>query len=133
LEILGHIDHEGLPLMGRNPTCPQRKLDVLANAQVRIKGVALKDHGHVAVLGIHIVHYLPANADGSFGWFLQSGDETEHRRLPTTRWAKENQELTGLDLQGKVINGHNGAKAFGDMLQRDASSLVVSEQALPRG
>ena len=63
----------------------QRKRDVLADRHVWVDRVALKDHGHVAILGIDVVDTTTIDADLTLGDTLEAHDHVEQRRFPAAR------------------------------------------------
>ena len=69
-----------------------------------IKGIVLKDHGDVPVLGLHIVHPLVADQEVPLADLLQPGDHTQRGGLATAGRAHQNDELLVRDLQIEIVD-----------------------------
>ena len=67
---------------------------------MRVEGVVLEDHGHVAVAGRQIVDEFAVESDRPRSHVLEAGDHPQHGRLAAARRADEDHELALLD--GKV-------------------------------
>ena len=86
----------------------QRERDVLEHRQVRVQRVVLEHHGHVAVLGVYLVHHPPADGDLSARDVLQPGDHAQQGALAAARRADQHHEL---------VVGHFQIDAVHDLLR----------------
>src|SRR6476660_339769 len=71
---------------------------------MRIKGIALKDHGNAALTGREVVHHLAANQDFAGRRVLQAGDHAQESGLPGARRPQENQKLAFAGLQIYIVD-----------------------------
>ena len=60
---------------------------------MRVKRVVLKDHCHIAILGLDLVDDAFADGDLAVGNVLQPGDHPQQRALAAAGRADENDEL----------------------------------------
>ena len=72
---------------------------------MRVEGVVLEDHRHVAGLRRQVVHDLPADPHRPRGDVLEPGDHPQRRRLAAARRADEDDELAVLDLEVELLDG----------------------------
>ena len=100
-----------------HPALAQRELDVLRHRQVRVEGVALEDHGHVAVLGVDVVDHPLADGDGPLGHLLEPGHHAQGGGLATARGAEQHEQLAVCDGQGQVLDGRRVTEALGDAVE----------------
>ena len=94
--------------------------DVLADAHVRVEGVALEDHADVAVFGRDLVDDTVVEADLPGGRLVDTGNHEERGRLAAAGRAEEGNELSALDVEGDVVGAGYIAPAFGQVVQFDA-------------
>jgi hypothetical protein len=87
---------------------------------VRIEGVALKHHGHVALVGRHVVDDLAVEVDVALGQLLEAGDHVERRGLAAARRPQEDHEFLVANLHVQAIDGDDVAVAFGHVVEQDA-------------
>ncbi len=97
----------------------EREVEVVAHGEVRIEGVVLEHHRHVAVPRADVVDRPAADPDDSFVGLLESGDEAEHGGLPAAGRADEHQQLTIGDVQGQVPDGDDAAVALRHPFEAD--------------
>ena len=71
-----------------------------------IKGVVLKHHGDIAVLGGDFVDPFPVDIDRPPSDFFQSRHHPEGGGLATARWADQNHEFPVLDFKVGVVDSH---------------------------
>ena len=118
-ERLGRALDLGRPLLLVHAALAERELDVLRHRQVRVQRVALEDHGHVAVLGVDVVH--DAVADGTVPSVTSSRPATRRSAvvLPQPDGAEQHQQLAVGDLEREVVDGGRLAEALGDPLEAD--------------
>ena len=78
---------------------------------MRIEGVALEDHGHVAVLRVHVVRRprSPMRMTPDEGVF-ESGHQAQHRRLAASGGPEERQKFAGPGLEGEIRHGDTSSK-----------------------
>src|SRR5215472_8397215 len=82
----------------------ERKSDVLINREMRIKRVALEDHGDPALAGRKVVDDLAANQNLAGRGNLKAGDHPQKRGLPGTRRSQEYQEFAFVCFQIYVVD-----------------------------
>src|SRR6185437_14223967 len=71
--------------------------------QVRIKSIALEDHGNAAFARRKVVHHAAANEDFAGRGCFQAGDHAKESCLPGTRRSQENQELAFVALEIYIV------------------------------
>ena len=82
----------------------RREADVLGHGHVRVEGVVLEHHGHVAVLRGQVVDGFATHAQGPRGDVLQARDHPQGRRLARAGRADQDHELPFGDVQVQL--GH---------------------------
>ena len=80
------------------------KADVLGHGHVRVQGVVLEDHGHVAVLRGQVVDGLAAHPQCPGGDVLQACHHPESRRLARAGRSDEHHQLSLSNVQVQL--GH---------------------------
>ena len=83
----------------------QGEADVLRHGHVRVQGVVLEHHGHVAVLGGQVVDRLAAHAKRPGGDVLQARHHPKSRRLSRAGRSHQHHQLSLGDVQVQV--GHS--------------------------
>jgi hypothetical protein len=86
-----------------NFLCFQRKSDVLVNREMRIKSIALEDHGNAPFARRKIIHHAAADKDFAGRGSLQAGDHAKESSFPGTRRSQENQELPFVALEIYIV------------------------------
>ena len=76
---------------------------------MRIEGVVLKHHGHVAIARAHVVDDLAADLDLAFGDLLEAGDRAKQRALAATGGANQNGEFAIGYVEVDTPHGGEGA------------------------
>ena len=115
LEELVQAEHRGdlldasRDLALGHPPHLQAVAEVLANAHVRVQGVALEDHRDVAVTWREIGDVAPADPDLAGRDLLEPRDRAQQRRLPAARGTDQRDELAVLDPQRDVVHGGDSA------------------------
>jgi hypothetical protein len=104
-EDLGDVGDASLALGALHPRYPEGECDVVAHAEVRVKGVVLEDHRDVAVCFAAIVDHLAADAHRARRDRLQAGDHAQDCRLPAPRRPDEHEQLAVGDPQIDVTDG----------------------------
>ena len=122
-EALRHAGNDVVDVIAGDAARAEWELDVLADAQVRVQGVALEDHGDVAVLGDHPIHGRPTDADGAGGRCLEPSDEAQHRRLAAPRGAEQDEELPGSGIEGHVAERGHVTEPLGHPRELDGRRL----------
>src|SRR4029077_13756654 len=80
-------------------TQTQAESQVVAHCLVRIEGIALKDHGQVAVLRRPVCDFFIIQEDTAACGCLKSGDDPQDGCLPTSRRADQNDQFAVADLE----------------------------------
>ena len=96
--------------------------EVVVDGHVRVERVVLEDHRDVAVLRLHVVHDLVADAQRALADVLEPRHHPQGGRLAAAGRADEDHELAVLD--GEVEVGHCAGAVrvdLGDVLERDLS------------
>jgi hypothetical protein len=86
---------------------------------VRVEGVRLKHHRHVAIAGGHFIHPAPGDLQLTFVDRLQAGDQSQQGGLPTSRGAHHDQELALGDVQIHALDDQVGAEGLLDIGEDD--------------
>jgi len=73
---------------------PQAEGDVVVDLQVGVEGVALEDHGDVAIARRHVVDHPVPDTNDAGRDVLEAGDHPERRGLAAARRPDEDHELT---------------------------------------
>ena len=119
LEALGHPGDDVADLVTWHPARAEGELDVLAHAQVGVEGIALEDHGDVAILGDDTVHRGTADPDGARRRRLEPGDEPQHGRLATARRPQQHEELSRPGVERDLVERSHVPEGLGHALQLD--------------
>src|SRR4051812_11935558 len=82
----------------------QAELDVLPDGHVRIEGVALKDHRHVAVFRMQIVDDAVSDQHATAADVFQSRDHPKGCRLPTAGRTDEHHELVIGNVESQSLD-----------------------------
>ena len=80
---------------------PMLRLD----GHVRVEGVVLEDHRHVAVFGPQVVGQPAVDVDLAVGGILQPGDDLQERALAAARRPEQDEELARLDIEVDALQG----------------------------
>ncbi len=92
---------------------------------MRIQRVILEYHRDVAILGRNIVDERFADIDISFRNVFQARHHTQSGGLTATGRADEYHEFAVANFQVRVVDGHDVAETFGDVLQNYLGHSVV--------
>ncbi len=119
-ENVGGLPYPGFDLgFGELPDL-ESEAHVLADAHVRVQGVALEDHGDVAVPGRHVVDERVADVDLPGRDRLEAGDHPERCGLAAAGGPHQHGELLVLDLDRQVVDGLGCAERLDYVLQGHA-------------
>ena len=88
----------------------EREGHVAVDVHVRIEGVILEDHRHVALVRRPVGDALCVEEDLATGGGLQPGDQVERRRLAAPRGPEERDECPVVDLERHATHRPDGAK-----------------------
>ena len=103
----------------------ERERHVLPHGHVRVDGVALEHHRHVAVLGVDVVDDLAADLQLALGDVLEADDHVEQRRLPAARRAHEDEELAVADGEVGLLHRLEAvAVPLGELVEHDLGHVV---------
>ena len=80
---------------------------VVVHGHVGVQGVALEDHGDVAVLGGHLVHDLAVDGKLTARDALEAGNHAQRRGLAAAGGADKDNKLAVGDVEVEVLNGHD--------------------------
>ena len=111
VQVLGQFEDPGglchplVDLCSRNLGHLQGEPDVLLHRLVRIQRIVLEHHRDVAVLGLEMVDDFVVDLQRAAGDVFESGDHSQHRRLPTTRRPHHHDELAIGDVQRHIGHG----------------------------
>ena len=98
--------------------------DVLVNREMRKECIALKDHGHVALVRRQRIDLTSIQKDLARGGKLEPGQHAQRGRLPTARRTQQRDQLSFLDLEVHIVNRSDLTdiapcrKHLADVLQR---------------
>ena len=92
----------------------EREADVLLERHVRIEGVVLEDHRHVALARRREGHVDAVDRHPPGVGDLQAGDDAEGRRLAGAGGAEEREELTGGDAEVDALQRAEAAVVLDD-------------------
>jgi len=111
------------PLRSRHVPAAQGELDVATHVEVGVEGVALEDHGHVAVLGVDVVDHPVADAHHSGGRGLEAGHDAQGGGLSAPGRTQQHQGLARLHLQVEVVDGDHVPEALGHPLEHQSAGF----------
>jgi hypothetical protein len=101
----------------------QTKEDVFVNRQVRKECILLKDHPNPTLFRRHkhtpIGHNLAADFDHPGVRPLETGNQTQRRRLATAARTQQRQTLPFLQLSTQVINRRQRLGRTSDLFKRE--------------
>ncbi len=80
----------------------KREGNILVDGPVRIKGIALEDHGNIPVTGRDIVDFLSVDTERSGGNILKSGYPTQGCGLSASGRTDKDNEFLILDFQVQI-------------------------------
>ncbi len=103
----------------------QGKGDVLVDIHVRVKRVALKDHGHIALAGRQRAHLAIVEVKRTGAYRLEASDHVEHGRFTAAARANEGEELLILDQQIEIVHDQRVAKALLNLVEADAGHALA--------
>ena len=136
VEVLGDAQDGGglldllVDLVLRDVAQLQGERHVLAHGHVRIQGVALEDHGDVAVLGGHVVHELAVDVQLAGGDLLQAGHHAQRGGLTAAGRANKHNELAVGDVEVEVLDGEDAALDLLEIALLLGSILLLAEEML---
>jgi hypothetical protein len=94
--------------------------DVLFDRHVWIERIALENHGHVPVLGRHLVNACVPNKNVTAGGFFEACQHSQGRGFSATGWPEQHQKLSGFNLQVQTIDSLKRTIMFADVSIRNA-------------
>ncbi len=83
-----------------------------------IKGVALEDHGDVAVFRRDVVDNLVSDQNFTFSDFFEASQTAQSRGFSAAGRTDQHQELFVLDCKIEILHGDNVAILFPNMIVR---------------
>src|SRR5262249_34961162 len=89
------------------------------NTEVRIQRIALKGHGDVSARRLEVIHHLSVDQHLAAGGILQPGDHLERRRFSGSRWAEDEEKLSGVNLHRESLYLRRRAIALDQIPQGD--------------
>lgn len=128
--VVAHSDHferfggAARSLGARHISDCEAEGDVGLDGHVGPKGVVLKDHGAVALLGWYVGDVARTEVDRAFVGGIEAGDAAEEGGLTTAGGAEEKEEFALLDLDGDVVEGADRAEAFDDVSDGNGGHAV---------
>ena len=72
-----------------------------------VQRVALKHHGDIPVLGLHVVDQLAVDVQLAAGDLLQTGHHPQRGGLAAAGGTNQNNELLVGDVQAELLHGHD--------------------------
>ena len=108
----------------------QSEPDVLANGQVRVKGVVLEHHRNVPVPRRQVRDVAVTENDAAAGGRLQAGEDFQHRGLAAARGSDEDDKLTVGNLQREGFQRLHVAVVLVDVFDTDARHGYFSAPAV---
>jgi len=93
---------------GSGLASPQPEAEVLSNAQVGIKGIALKHHGHIPLARADLAHGAEADADFTGRRRLKASQEAQQGAFATSGWTHEHKEFPVFNGQIEGFENLNG-------------------------
>ncbi len=128
LELRGDRLRSGFALGSRDLADLERVGDVVEHAHMRIQGVVLEDHGHVARAGRQVGHVTTSDGDASGRGPFEPGDGAQQRRLATARRSEQGEELAVFDAQIEPVEGANTAT---EVLDQRADLDLTHQRLIP--
>ena len=104
LQHAGRFAHAPLDLVFGLVVQAQPEGHVLVDAQVRVEGVVLKDHGDVAIARLEVVDDLAVDHDVARIELLKAGQHAQGGRLAAARGSDQHHELAVGDAQVEVVD-----------------------------
>jgi predicted dehydrogenase len=104
---------------------PEAESQVVGHGQMGIEGLALKDHRHAAVPGGGAGNLLPSNLKLPRCGPLQTGNQSQSRRLSTPRRPGQNQELSPLNLERQIAEDFPGPESLDQLLHSNRRRKCV--------
>ena len=121
----GRLIHPRADLRFRNVTRPERTGDVLEGSHVRVEGVVLERHAHVAMLRIHIDDRPVVDGDVACVRLHHAGNQPQKHGLAAARRAADDQELALFNVDRQVADDLVVLKGLAE-----ASDLQESHRSL---
>lgn len=90
----------------------QTKTDVLRNREVREKGEVLKNEEDFLFFGGFSIELFAIDTDLAVIGLVESGDQPQQSRFPTTTGAKDREKLTFVDRERKIRKDFPPAARF---------------------
>jgi hypothetical protein len=120
----GFMDTAG-DVIGRQMADPEPESEILRNAEVRVEGVILEDHGDIAFTGWELADVGITNKDAAGGETLKAGDHAQGAGLAATGGPEEDDERFVGNFEREVEDGGDflaaaAAVDLGDVLECDA-------------
>ena len=85
----------------------QGECHVVVHGHMRIQGVALEDHGDVAILGRYVIDALSVDDKIAVGDLFKTCHHSERRGLAAARRTDEHDEFLVLNVQAEFLYGDN--------------------------
>ena len=113
VEVLGDVQDLGslldlaVNLVLGNLLELERESHVLVDRHVGVEGVALEDHGDIAVLGGDVVHDLAVNEQLALADLLKTSHHAQRRGFAAAGGADQHDELLVLDIQVELLDSND--------------------------
>jgi hypothetical protein len=112
----------------RHPLDLQRVGDVVHHRHVRVQGVVLEHHGHVAAARLDPGHVAAADLDRPPARGLQPGDRPQQGGLAAAGRAEQGEELPVGDAQVQAVDRPHPA---GELLDQRAEHDLGHQRLIP--
>ncbi len=97
----------------------QSEAQVVPDVHVRVEGIILKDHGDVAVFGLHVVDLPVADENLAGCHRLEAGDHAQRRGLAAAGRPHQHGELPVVDLDAQAVDRGHGLEFFDHIFKDD--------------
>jgi len=99
---------------------------IVPDRQMRENRIVLKHHADVPFRRINVVHLFVIEVDAPALDAVEAGDHPQQCCLPASRWTKEGEELTLLDIQ-RQVRDHGGVTiSLDDFINFDVYTHIPS-------
>ena len=121
--VIGHpddVEEFAGPLVSLSPSLAshlEAESDVLEDAHVRPEGVVLEHHAAASPVGRSARDVVVSEADAAGVGEVEACDDPEEGRFAAAAGAEEEEQFTGLDDEGHVVDGENGPESLGDVFE----------------
>ena len=85
---------------------------VVVHRQVRVEGEPLREHGHVAVLGVYVVDLFAVDVQLARGDLFKPRDHAQDGRLAAAGRPDEHDELAVADVEAEIGDGGHAGRIY---------------------